>query len=174
MKKYDYREKWKELLTPEIISLLTTIHEYKWKQRLIAKRYTGVLSDLENTARIRSTKSSNMIDGIYTSDERLKKIVLDKTVPRNRNEQEIAGYRDVLNTIHRDYDYIPIRSTLILQLHRDLNKFRGPEPADSSEMQIIQSMILMKTEMTDSDSIRFLHWRRRKQLSSSALLMTRS
>ena len=55
-----------------------------------------------------------------------KKIVLDKTVPRNRNEQEIAGYRDVLNTIHRDYDYIPIRSTLILQLHRDLYKFRGP------------------------------------------------
>ena len=71
-------------------------------------------------------KVHHIIDGIYTSDERLKKIVLDKTVPRNRNEQEIAGYRDVLNTIHRDYDYIPIRSTLILQLHRDLYKFRGP------------------------------------------------
>ena len=126
MRNYDYGEKWKKLLVPEIVSLLTTIHEYKWKQRLIAKRYTGVLSDLEDTARIRSTKSSNIIDGIYTSDERLKKIVLDKTVPRNRNEQEIAGYRDVLNTIHRDYDYIPIRSTLILQLHRDLYKFRGP------------------------------------------------
>lgn len=81
MKKYDYREKWKELLTPEIISLLTTIHEYKWKQRLIAKRYTGVLSDLENTARIRSTKSSNMIDGIYTSDERLKKSFLTRLYP---------------------------------------------------------------------------------------------
>ena len=59
------------------------------------------------------------------SDERLKKIVLDKTMPRNRNEQEIAGYRDVLNTIHENYDFIPIRSTLLLQLHRDLYKFQG-------------------------------------------------
>ena len=76
-------------------------------------------------ARIQSTESSNKIEGIYTSDERLKKIVFDKTMPRNRNEQEIAGYRDVLNTIHENYDFIPIRATLLLQLHRDLYKFQG-------------------------------------------------
>ena len=125
MRKYDYREKWKKLLTPEIISLLTSIHEYKGEQRLIAERYADVLTDLVDIARIQSTESSNKIEGIYTSDERLKKIVLDKTMPRNRNEQEIAGYRDVLNTIHENYDYIPIRAALLLQLHRDLYKFRG-------------------------------------------------
>ena len=110
MRNYDYREKWKKLLTPEIISLLTSIHEYKGEQRLIAERYADVLTDLVDIARIQSTESSNKIEGIYTSDERLKKIVLDKTMPRNRNEQEIAGYRDVLNTIHENYDFIPIRA----------------------------------------------------------------
>lgn len=127
MRNYDYREKWKKLLTPEIISLLTSIHEYKGEQRLIAERYADVLTDLVDIAKIQSTESSNKIEGIFTSDERLKKIVLDKTMPRNRNEQEIAGYRDVLNTIHENYDYIPIRGTLILQCHRDLYKFQGAE-----------------------------------------------
>lgn len=125
MRNYDYREKWKKLLTPEIVTLLTSIHEYKGEQRLIAERYADVLADLVDIARIQSTGSSNKIEGIYTSDERLKKIVLGKTMPRNRNEQEIAGYRDVLNTIHENYDYIPIRAALLLQLHRDLYKFRG-------------------------------------------------
>lgn len=125
MRNYDYREKWKKLLTPEIISLLTSIHEYKGEQRLIAERYADVLTDLVDIARIQSTESSNKIEGIYTSDERLKKIVLGKTMPRNRNEQEIAGYTDVLNTIHENYDFIPIRSILLLQLHRDLYKFQG-------------------------------------------------
>ena len=125
MRNYDYREKWKKLLTPEIISLLTSIHEYKGEQRLIAERYADVLTDLVDIARIQSTESSNKIEGIYTSDERLKKIVLDKTMPRTRNEQEIAGYRDVLNTIHENYDFIPIRASLLLQLHRDLYKFQG-------------------------------------------------
>ena len=99
MRNFDYREKWKKLLTPEIISLLTSIHEYKGEQRLIVERYADVLTDLVDFARIRSTKSSYEIDGIYFPDERLKKIVLDKTMPRNRNEQEIAGYRDVMNKI---------------------------------------------------------------------------
>jgi hypothetical protein len=126
MRNYDYTEKWKKLLTPEIISLLTLIHEYKGEQRLIAERYADVLTDLVDLARIRSTKSSYEIDGIYTPDERLKKIVLDKTMPKNRNEQEIAGYRDVMNTIQEYYEYIPIRSTHLLQLHRELYKFHGP------------------------------------------------
>ena len=125
MRNYDYREKWKKLLTPDILSLLTTIHEYKGEQRLIADRYADVLTNLVDIAKIQSTESSNKIEGIYTSDERLKKIVLDKTMPQNRNEQEIAGYRDVLNTIHEFYEYIPIRSTHLLQLHRDLYKFQG-------------------------------------------------
>lgn len=118
MKQFDYTEKWKKLLTPEIVSYLTTIHEYKGKQYLIAERHADVLENLVEMAKIQSTESSNKIEGIYTSEERLKKIVLDKTMPRTRNEREIAGYRDVLNTIHENFQHIPIRDTFILQLNK--------------------------------------------------------
>lgn len=125
MRKFDYTEKWKKLLTPEIVGYLTTIHEYKGEQRLIAERHADVLESLVEVAKIQSTESSNKIEGIYTSDERLKKIVLDKTMPKTRNERGIAGYRDVLNTIHENFPHIPIRDTFILQLHRDLYKFEN-------------------------------------------------
>ena len=125
MREFDYTKKWEKLLTPEIVRYLTMIHEYKGEQRLIAERHADVLDSLVEIAKIQSTESSNKIEGIYTSDDRLKKIVLDKTMPRTRNEREIAGYRDVLNTIHDNYAHIPIKDTFILQLHRDLYKFEN-------------------------------------------------
>lgn len=125
MRNYDYTEKWVKLLTPQIVGYLTAIHEYRGEQRLIASRHADVLNDLVEVARIQSTESSNKIEGIYTSDERLRKIVLDKTMPRSRDEREIAGYRDALNTIHENYEHIPIKSTFLLQLHRDLYKFEN-------------------------------------------------
>ena len=125
MRKFDYTEKWKKLLTPEIVGYITTIHEYKGEQRLIAEHHADVLESLVEVAKIQSTESSNKIEGIYTSDECLKKIVLDKTMPKTRNEREIAGYRDVLGTIHENFSHIPIRDTFILQLHRDLYKFEN-------------------------------------------------
>lgn len=125
MRNFEYQNRWKKLLTPEIVNYLTTIHEYKGEQRLIADRYADVLTDLVEIAKIQSTESSNRIEGIYTSNEQLRKIVLDKTKPKSRNEQEIAGYRDVLNTIHENYEHIPVRASFILQLHRDLYKFEG-------------------------------------------------
>ena len=111
MRPFDYTEKWEKLLTPEIVGYLTTIHEYKGEQRLIAERHADILESLVEVAKIQSTESSNKIEGIYTSDERLKKIVLDKTMPKTRNEREIAGYRDVLNTIHENFPHIPIRKS---------------------------------------------------------------
>ncbi len=125
MRNIEYTEKWKELLTPEIVNYLTAIHEFRGEQRLIAERHADVLESLVEVARIQSTESSNKIEGIYTSDDRLKKIVLDKTMPKTRNECEIAGYRDVLNTIHNSFQHIPVKDTFILQLHRDLYRFEN-------------------------------------------------
>lgn len=125
MRNYEYEEKWKKLLTPEIVSYLTLLHEFKGEQRLVANRYADVLTDLVEIAKIQSTESSNKIEGIYTSDERLKKIMLEKTMPKSRNEREIAGYRDVLNTIHENYEHIPLKTSFVLQLHRDLYKFEN-------------------------------------------------
>ncbi len=123
MKIYDYKNKWQELLTPETVSMLTQIHEYKGKQYLFADSKPDTLTQLVEIAKIQSTEASNRIEGIYTSDERIKKLALSKTNPKNRAEEEIAGYRDVLNTIHSNYEGIPLKPNIILQLHRDLYRF---------------------------------------------------
>lgn len=125
MGRFDYQEKWKSLLTPEIVSYLTQIHEFKGEQTLFIEAKADTLTQLVEIAKIQSTESSNKIEGIYTSDIRLRELVKDKTRPRTRNEQEIAGYRDVLNTIHESHDHIPPKSAIILQLHRDLYKFES-------------------------------------------------
>lgn len=125
MRKYDYNNKWKELLTPEIVALLSSIHEFKGEQNLFIEAKSDALTQLVEIAKIQSTEASNKIEGIFTSDERLKKLVLNKTNPKTRNEQEIAGYRDVLSTIHESHDFITVRPSIILQLHRDLYKFSG-------------------------------------------------
>ena len=123
MRNINYTEKWKQLLTPEIVSLLTRIHEFKGEQNLFIEAHADELEYLLEIARVQSTEASNKIEGIYTSDERLKLIALNKTTPKTRNEFEIAGYRDVLNTIHSSYEHIPVKPSIILQLHRDLYKF---------------------------------------------------
>ena len=125
MRNFDYSKKWKRLLTPEIVALLTQIHEYKGEQSLFIEAKADTLTQLVEIAKIQSTEASNKIEGIYTSNARLKALVKDKTTPKTRNEREIAGYRDVLNTIHESHDYISIRPNMILQLHRDLYKFEG-------------------------------------------------
>ena len=125
MRNYNLTNQWQKLLTPDIVALLTQIHEFKGEQNLFIEANSDTLTHLLEIAKIQSTEASNKIEGIYTSDERLKKIVLDKTTPQTRNEQEIAGYRDVLATIHESYEYIPLRPSMLLQLHRDLYKFSG-------------------------------------------------
>ena len=123
MRTLDYKKEYQKLLSPEIVSFLAQIHEQKGRQNLFVEANKDALSELLEIAKIQSTEASNRIEGIITTDERLKKIVLDKTTPKGWSEREIAGYRDVLNTIHESYDYIPVRPGMILQLHRDLYKF---------------------------------------------------
>ena len=122
MRNFNYEKVYKELLTPEIVQLLAQIHEHKGEHAQVKE---DELTHLIEIARIQSTEASNRIEGIYTSDDRLQKLVKDKTTPRDRSEKEIAGYRDVLATIHESYQYIPVKPGMILQLHRDLYKYSG-------------------------------------------------
>ena len=125
MRAFDYKSEYQKLLTPEIVSFLTQIHEQKGKLSTFSDAQQDLLNELLEIAKIQSTEASNRIEGIITTDDRLKLIVRNKTTPRSRSEREIAGYRDVLTTIHENYAYIPIRPGMILQLHRDLYKFSG-------------------------------------------------
>ena len=123
MRNYNYIDDLEKFLTPDVVSMLTQIYEFKGKQNIFTDSNINVLTGLIEIAKIQSTESSNKIEGIYTSNERIKKLVLSKTNPVNRAEEEIAGYRDVLNTIHSSHDGIPVKPNIILQLHRDLYKF---------------------------------------------------
>ena len=123
MRSLNYKNEYQKLLSPEIVSYLGQIHEMKGQQNLFIEAQQDALNELLEIARIQSTEASNRIEGVITTDDRLKKIVMNKTTPKGRSEREIAGYRDVLNTVHENYDFIPVRPGMILQLHRDLYKF---------------------------------------------------
>lgn len=125
MRKSQFKEEYSKLLTPEVVAYLTQIHEYRGQQNQLIASKADTLSDLLEVAKIQSTEASNRIEGIITTDDRLKKIVRDKTMPTTRSEKEIAGYRDVLAVIHESHDYIRPKPAIILQLHRDLYKYSG-------------------------------------------------
>lgn len=107
----------------ETLGLVAQIHEYKGRQELYLKQKPAVLDKLVEMAKIQSTEASNRIEGIITTSTRIKQLYHEKTTPKNRDEQEITGYRDVLNTIHESFEYISLRPSYILQLHRDLYKY---------------------------------------------------
>ena len=123
MRNFDYITNPAKLLTPEIVQMVGSIHEHKGKQELFLEANIDELKTLLEVALIQSTGASNRIEGIFTSDKRLEELVSQKAEPRNRSEQEIAGYREVLATIHESYEYIIPRPNIILQLYRDLYSY---------------------------------------------------
>ena len=125
MRTFDY-EKLAELhWDNEVLRHVAKIHEYKGRQTAFAERNPKEAMRLVEIAKIQSTESSNRLEGIVTTSARLRQLVQQKTAPRSRSEREIVGYRDVLNTIHENHEYIPVKPSYILQLHRDLMKPAG-------------------------------------------------
>ena len=102
----------------EILGLIAAIYKEAGKQELYLKQRPDELEKLVEIAKIQSTEASNAIEGIVTTNTRIRQLVEEKTTPRNRDEQEIAGYRDVLSIIHESYDAIPLSKNYILQLHK--------------------------------------------------------
>ncbi len=126
MRKFNLIDEYNSIISnSNIINLISKIHEYKGKQSYLLETKKDTLETLLKVAKIQSTSSSNKIEGIYTTDKRINEIVNQKLKPKNRNEEEIAGYRDVLSLIHDNYDFIDINNNTILQLHRDLYKYTG-------------------------------------------------
>lgn len=102
----------------EILGYIAAIYREAGKQEMYLKQRPNELEKLVEIAKIQSTEASNAIEGIVTTDTRIRQLVEEKTAPRNRDEQEIAGYRDALRVIHESFDAIPITRNYILQLHK--------------------------------------------------------
>lgn len=120
MKVFNYNNLKNAKWNIDIVNYLSAVHEEKGKQQLYLRQLPFELEKLVEIAKIQSTESSNEIEGIRTTNTRLRQIVNDKTTPKNRAEAEIAGYRDALNVIHENFNSISITPNFILQLHRIL------------------------------------------------------
>lgn len=110
-------------LPNQLVRQLTAVYELKGKERLYEVQAPEILAALRKSAIIESTESSNRIEGVVASPERVREIVGKGAAPANRSEAEIAGYRDVLGQIHAAHAYIPVTPNVILQLHRDMFKY---------------------------------------------------
>lgn len=104
----------------EVVGLIAAIYKEAGKQEAYLTQRPAELKKLVEIAKVQSTEASNAIEGIVTTSTRIRQLVEEKTAPKNRNEQEIAGYRDALNIIHENFDVIPLTRNYILQLHKIL------------------------------------------------------
>jgi Fic family protein len=120
MRTFNYSEIKNQKWDSDILSLIAAIYKEAGKQEMYLKHRPAELEKLVEIAKVQSTEASNAIEGIVTTSTRIKQLVEKKTTPKNRDEQEIAGYRDVLNIIHESFDAIPITQNYILQLHKIL------------------------------------------------------
>ena len=125
MRPFNYSEIKKQKWDSDILGLIAAIYKEAGKQEMYLKQRPEKLEKLVEIAKIQSTEASNAIEGIVTTSTRIKQLVEEKTTPKNRDEQEIAGYRDVLNIIHESFDTIPISQNYILQLHKILYSHAG-------------------------------------------------
>lgn len=120
MRSFNYSAIKNQKWDSEILGLIAAIYKEAGKQELYLQQQPEDLEKLIDVAKIQSTEASNAIEGIVTTNTRIRQLVEEKTTPKNRNEQEIAGYRDALNIIHESFDAIPITQNCILQLHKIL------------------------------------------------------
>ena len=120
MRDFNYSEINNRKWDSELLGLVAAIYREAGKQELYLKQRPEELNKLVEIAKVQSTEASNAIEGIVTTNTRIRQLVEEKTTPRNRSEQEIAGYRDVLSLIHESFDAIPITRNYILQLHKIL------------------------------------------------------
>ena len=129
MKKFDYSFLDNGLLPANLINLTSVIYTLKTSSNVRKDEFEKIFTELEKIAKVQSVKSSNAIEGIVTSDERINEIVNQSSKPLNHNEAEIAGYRDALNEIHLHYEDLDLTEETILKLHEIMMNYTAYEYA---------------------------------------------
>ena len=152
MQTFDYSHTPSELLTEGVLNSVALLHEHKGRQALYIQQRPAELEFLREVAKIQSTESSNRIEGILTTNNRLAKLLADEVTPRNRDEQEIIGYRNVLSLIHESYDAIDVTPNVILQLHRDL--FRATDRSYGGKWKDVDNSIV-EIDSSGNQRVRF-------------------
>lgn len=152
MKKFDYSFLDKGLLPANLINITSSIYSLKTMLEVRKNDYENIFSELEKIAIVQSVKTSNEIEGIITSDERIREIVNQNSKPVNHNEAEIAGYRDCLNEIHRNYKDIEFNEDNILKLHKMMMLYTGN---DFGGKYKIENNVISQIDKNGNRTIRF-------------------
>jgi Fic family protein len=150
MRNFDYSTYQEKHWDVEIVNYLSAIHEARGKQTLFLRQKEEKMNRLVEIAKVQSTEASNAIEGICTTQTRLKQLISEKTTPRNRDEKEILGYRDALNVVHESFEYIPITPNYILQLHKIM--FQHTDSSFGGQFKNVQNYI----SATDALGNRFI------------------
>lgn len=127
MRKFDYSFLNNGLLPANLINLTSGIASLKTMAGVRKEEHQQIFTELEKVAKVQSIKSSNAIEGIVTSDERIAAIVHQNSAPLNHNEAEIAGYRDALNKVHLHHGHFDFCQKDILHLHETMMSLAGYE-----------------------------------------------
>lgn len=152
MRKFDYSFLDKGLLPANLVNLTSAIYSSKTGAEIRKDEYEKIFTELEKIAKVQSVKSSNAIEGIITSDERIKQIVNQSSEPLNHNEQEIAGYRDALNQIHLNYKDIEFNENTILKLHETMMSYSGYEYGGKYK---IDDNLIIEEDIDGNRKVRF-------------------
>lgn len=152
MRKFDYSFLDNGLLPAKMINLTSAISSLKTLSGIRKNDFKEIFTELEAVARVQSVKSSNEIEGIVTSDERINEIVNGNSAPLNHDEAEIAGYRDALNLIHSDYDNIDFRQGDILRIHEMIMAVAGYEYGG---MYKTDDNLIMEVDSSGNRRVRF-------------------
>ena len=139
-------------LTSEQGSTLAKIGEYKGRQELFTRQTPEALETLRQTAIVESSECSNRLEGITAPHKRIQALVLHNTTPKDRSEQEIAGYRDALNLIHESALHMKVSVNVCLQLHTMLYRYL---PQDGGKWKMTDNEIIEKTEDGSVARVRF-------------------
>lgn len=152
MRNFDYRKLKNSTWDTEIVNYISQIRLLQGKQEQFVKQKPAELDRLVEIAKIQSTEASNAIEGIRTTNTRLKQLVEERTTPKNRDEEEIAGYRDALNVIHENFEYISVTPNYILQLHQILYSHNTKKPI-GGKFKSVQNYVSATDEQGNSVNI---------------------
>lgn len=134
------------------ISTLKRLGEYKGRQDLFRRQTPEVLDSLKAAAIIESSESSNRLEGITAPHHRIEALVLENTAPKNRSEQEIAGYRDVINLLHESGEHMPFSVNVILQMHSMLYRYL---PGEGGRWKMTDNEIIERNPDGTTKRVRF-------------------
>ena len=120
MHRFDYSEILGEIPL-DITRMMMDISRMRSMEGIRRKEYRKDYERIEEIAKLASVKYSNEIEGIVSTDERIREIVLRGGTPANHSEVEISGYKDVLNEIHLAHEKIRFDRDTVLRIHRTLH-----------------------------------------------------